>query len=69
VRLSIVIPTLNEARYLTETVTQARTQAALGSPHEIIVADCGSTDGTMDLATRLLGSIPNGRMGDIVRPI
>ncbi len=52
-RLSIVIPTLNEAHYLTETVTQARTQAALGSPPEIIVADCGSTDGTVDLATRL----------------
>jgi glycosyltransferase involved in cell wall biosynthesis len=52
-RLSIIIPTLNEARHLSATVAQARLQAVLGPPHEIIVADCGSVDGTADLAVRL----------------
>ena len=52
-RLSIIIPTLNEARYLGAAVEQVRRRAALGPPAEIIVADCGSTDGTADLAARL----------------
>ncbi len=52
-RLSILIPTLNEARYLTTAVTLVRRHAVLGPPHEIIVADCGSLDGTPDLALRL----------------
>jgi glycosyltransferase involved in cell wall biosynthesis len=62
VRLSIIIPTLNEARYLATAVEQARARAALGPPHEILVADCGSTDGTAELAaclgTRLAGGWP-----------
>jgi glycosyltransferase involved in cell wall biosynthesis len=52
-RLSIIIPTLNEAHYLPTTVAQARRQAVLSPPSEIIVADCGSVDGTADLATQL----------------
>jgi glycosyltransferase involved in cell wall biosynthesis len=52
-RLSILIPTLNEAAYLPRAVAQARFRAVLGLPHEIIVADCGSADGTADLAARL----------------
>jgi rSAM/selenodomain-associated transferase 2 len=52
-RLSIIIPTLNEARYLPIAVAQARHQAVLAAPHEIIIADCGSVDGTAELATRL----------------
>jgi rSAM/selenodomain-associated transferase 2 len=52
-RLSIIIPTLNEARYLAVAVEQAQLQAALGPPHELIVADCGSTDGTAELAIQL----------------
>ncbi len=53
IRLSILIPTLNEARYLAEAVAQIRRRAVLGPPHEIIVADCGSPDGTAELAARL----------------
>jgi len=52
-RLSIIIPTLNEAGYLPAAVAQAQLQAVLGPPHEIIVADCGSEDGTADLAVHL----------------
>jgi glycosyltransferase involved in cell wall biosynthesis len=52
-RLSIVIPTLNEEGYLRTAVTEVRRQAVLGPPPEILVADCGSVDGTADLAVRL----------------
>jgi rSAM/selenodomain-associated transferase 2 len=51
-RLSIIIPTLNESRNLPLAVDLARRRAALGL-HEIIVADCGSSDGTADVARRL----------------
>jgi rSAM/selenodomain-associated transferase 2 len=51
-RLSIIIPTLNEAGYLGATVRQAVRHAALGPP-EIIVADCGSQDDTVGLARQL----------------
>jgi glycosyltransferase involved in cell wall biosynthesis len=50
--LSVIIPTLNEARYLAATVDSVRRQAQRGCP-EIIVADCGSADGTADLAGQL----------------
>lgn len=51
-RLSIIIPTLNEVRYLADTINQSRRQARMGPP-EIIVSDCDSGDGTADLARRL----------------
>jgi rSAM/selenodomain-associated transferase 2 len=44
--ISIVIPTLNEAACLTETLRSVRAE----SPHEIIVVDGGSSDATCDLA-------------------
>jgi glycosyltransferase involved in cell wall biosynthesis len=53
VKLSVVIPTLNEARHLPAAVAAVRRRAALGPPHEIIVADCGSADGTAAVAERL----------------
>ena len=52
-RLSILIPTLNEARYLPAAVAAVRRRAADGPPHEVLVADCGSADGTAELAARL----------------
>ena len=54
-KLSIVIPALNEAAYLEPAVRAARANAGAGAPHELIVADCGSTDGTPALA-RALGA-------------
>jgi glycosyltransferase involved in cell wall biosynthesis len=59
-RLSIIIPTLNEAGYLAAAVAHARRRAALGPPHEILVADCGSADGTADLAVRLGARLVRG---------
>jgi glycosyltransferase involved in cell wall biosynthesis len=52
-RLSILIPTLNEAHYLAAAVAQVRRCAVLGPPHEIIVADCNSADGTAEMALHL----------------
>lgn len=49
-RLSIVIPTLNEAEFLARTVERARVAAP---DAEILVVDGGSTDGTPDLARSL----------------
>lgn len=50
-RLTAIIPTLNEAAYLAETVTRLR--AGAGASPEIVVSDCGSTDGTAELARDL----------------
>jgi glycosyltransferase involved in cell wall biosynthesis len=51
-KLSIVIPTLNEAGYLAAAVEAVRRGSQCGVP-EVIVTDCGSTDGTAELAQRL----------------
>ena len=59
-RLSVIIPTLNEARYLPAAVAAVRRRAALGPPHEILVADCGSTDGTAEAAERLGARLVRG---------
>lgn len=52
-KLSVVIPTLNEARYLRGAVEALRGNARLGAPHQVVVADCGSDDGTAELAAEL----------------
>ena len=51
--LTIIIPTLNEAAYLSVTIEQIRQNAGLGKPYEIIVVDSGSTDETCDIALKL----------------
>jgi rSAM/selenodomain-associated transferase 2 len=59
VSVSVIIPTLNEASSIAETIRALRRQ----SPHEIIVADGGSTDGTRELAAAadLVVAAPPGR--------
>ena len=44
-KLSVITPTLNMARWLPETVASV---AALKSPHEQLIIDGGSTDGTVE---------------------
>ena len=51
-KLSVIIPTLNEADYLARAVDRVH-RGTLGTHPEIIVADCGSRDGTAELAARL----------------
>jgi glycosyltransferase involved in cell wall biosynthesis len=48
-QLSIIIPTLKEVQFLEKTLAQFEN---LTIPHEIIVSDGGSTDGTLDIARR-----------------
>lgn len=52
-KLSIVIPTLNESAYVAAAVASARDGSTRAEPPEILVADCGSADGTADVARRL----------------
>lgn len=46
-KVSVIIPTLNEAAHIEQTL---ETAAAQPGPHEFIVADGGSTDATRDIA-------------------
>lgn len=48
VKISVIIPTLNEALILNQTLTEITRH----SPHEVIVADGGSQDGTLDIAEK-----------------
>jgi glycosyltransferase involved in cell wall biosynthesis len=50
VRLSVVIPALNEACHLGQLLTDLQRQTQ--SPDEVIVVDAGSTDVTVDIAKR-----------------
>jgi rSAM/selenodomain-associated transferase 2 len=59
VAVSVIIPTLNEAAGVADTLTRLRRQA----PHEILVADGGSTDGTPDLAAPLADRVLTGVRG------
>ncbi len=52
-RTSIVIPTLNEERWLPAAVASAREGARGGGASEIVVADCGSADRTAEVARAL----------------
>ncbi len=49
VRLSFVIPTLREEAFLERTLKNLQT---LEMPHEVIITDGGSTDGTLAIARR-----------------
>lgn len=46
-RVSVIIPTLNEAAHLAETLRHV----IAAQPHEIIIADGGSSDATLGMAT------------------
>ncbi|MFL5530783.1 MAG: glycosyltransferase, partial [Gemmatimonadales bacterium] len=55
--VSVIIPTLNEASCLAETLRSLRGE----QPHQVLVVDGGSTDGTCDLVSapaRLLHAPP-----------
>ena len=48
--LSIVIPTLNSARTLGDCLAAIRSQQSCSVPYEIVVADAGSDDRTLEIA-------------------
>ena len=57
-RFSVVIPTLNEASTIEEALRRVRRLA----PYELIIADGGSSDGTLDLA-RPAATVVSARRG------
>jgi rSAM/selenodomain-associated transferase 2 len=64
-RLTIVVPTLNEAESL-----ERHLAAALAAADEVVVSDGGSTDGTPEIARRLGVRVvcgPPGRGGQLTR--
>jgi glycosyltransferase involved in cell wall biosynthesis len=48
--ISVVIPSYNQAEYLADAIESAYNQT--NPPHEIIVVDDGSTDGSLEIAER-----------------
>src|SRR5262249_39070190 len=52
-RLSVIIPTLNQANYLSATVARVPNPATQWPPHQIIAADWGSVDVPAELADEL----------------
>lgn len=49
-RISVVIRTLNEAVHLNDLLTGIAGQVTEGLPHEVVIVDSGSTDGTLEIA-------------------
>ena len=62
--ISILIPTLNAERYIDECLRSIRSQDYPAELIEIIVADAGSTDGTLELLKRYQVDrvVPNARV-------
>ena len=61
--LSVVIPAYNEADVLERTLCEVeRELRSRDIPFEVIVADDGSTDGTLDIAQALVSRIPELRL-------
>ncbi|HBA86081.1 MAG TPA: glycosyltransferase [Verrucomicrobia bacterium] len=56
-RISIITPTYNSARFLEETIRSVVLQRESGVDMEYIVVDGGSTDGTMDIVRKWSGHI------------
>lgn len=57
-RVSVVVPTLNEEKYILECLEGIRSQS-IGC--ELIVVDSGSTDHTVELAGKLADKVVSGR--------
>lgn len=51
-RISVILPTLNAARTLARCLTSIRRQDYPSEQVEIVMADAGSTDGTMEIAEK-----------------
>lgn len=61
-RLSVVIPVLNESRFLAGTLDRLVDQSLDPSEYELLVVDGGSTDGTREIVRRFGSSQPRVRL-------
>ncbi|SMD32385.1 transferase 2, rSAM/selenodomain-associated [Reichenbachiella faecimaris] len=55
--ISIIIPTLNEANYISQTIDRIRANQSKKSDIEIIVVDAGSRDDTVGLVTQKVNQV------------
>jgi rSAM/selenodomain-associated transferase 2 len=58
-KVSIIVPTLNEAKGLTETLTQIQQLF----PYELVISDGGSHDGTLEIAQEFTEHVVKGSTG------
>lgn len=58
-KISIIVPTFNEAKCLGETLRHIQQL----SPHEVIVSDGGSDDGTLEIAAQFTENVVTGSSG------
>jgi rSAM/selenodomain-associated transferase 2 len=58
-KVSIIVPTLNEAQGLSETLTQIQQLC----PHELVVSDGGSDDNTLKIAKKFTEHVVRGPAG------
>jgi rSAM/selenodomain-associated transferase 2 len=58
-KVSIIVPTLNEAQGLNETLTQIQQLF----PYELVVSDGGSHDGTLEIAEEFTENVVKGSTG------
>ena len=63
-KLSIVIRTYNEEKYLAELLDAIRTQKTQGLEVETVIVDSGSTDATLDIAKQFSANIVHIRKED-----
>lgn len=59
IKLSVIIPTRNRARFLKQTIQSIAIQTLPQEYYEVIVVDNGSTDDTKDLVKSFSGEIKN----------
>ena len=62
-KISIIVPTLNEARCLSETLLKIKQL----SPHELIVSDGGSGDDTLKIAAKFTQHLIKGPAGRAIQ--
>jgi glycosyltransferase involved in cell wall biosynthesis len=68
IKISIIIPTVNRAKYLEKTLNSLIHQNFSSDQFEIIIVDGGSTDTTKDICTTLIRTKPNYSIRYIYEP-
>lgn len=64
-KISIIVPTKNEERYLPGLLKSIKKQTV--QPYEIIVADAGSTDRTVEIAKKYGAKVIKGGIPQVGR--